>query len=141
MTSPSPLASLSESKLQAFLETILLVAYADGEFAESEKDRLVSRVHELSGETLDKSALEEKVLALQPPSYRSGEDRGERVKRLRDVLDSEELCRIAFTIAVEVAHVDGGIGVREGSTLAATAREFGLSSTEALDLLRTAQLD
>jgi tellurite resistance protein len=136
-----PLTLLSnrptEDELRALLEVVVLVAYADGSLAEPEIERIVARVRELSGDSLEREWIE--TQAARPPKPLLGKARTERLSALRQTLAKAELCRAAFKVGLEVAHADGRIGVREASTLAATAAEFGLDARAVLELLGTVQ--
>jgi tellurite resistance protein len=138
-----PLTLLStrptEDELRALLEVVVLVAYADGSIAEPEVERIVARVRELSGDSLEREWIEAQIEAARPQKPLLGKARTERLTALRQTLAKAELCRAAFKVGLEVAHADGRIGMREASTLAATAAEFGLDARAVLELLGNVQ--
>jgi uncharacterized membrane protein YebE (DUF533 family) len=129
----------TEDELRALLEVVVLVAYADGSIAEPEVERIVVRVRELSGDSVDRLWVESEIQAARPAKPLLGKARSERLSALRQKLAKAELCRAAFKVGLEVAHADGRIGVREASTLASAAAEFGLDARAVLELLGNVQ--
>lgn len=126
---------LSGDELDALLEIVVLVAYADGSMAGSELEHIVRRMGELSGGSVDRAWVESRIAELRPEKPLLGKARIERFHALGQRLPQPPLRRAAFKVGLEVAHADGRMGAREVTTLAAAAAELGLTAQAVLDLL------
>jgi tellurite resistance protein len=111
------LSSVSEEELEAFVQVVVLVAYADGDLSEREEQVLAKNVLELAGDRLDDAHLQELMVELPPLSRSSNNWRRDRVLELKKKLPSAALRNEAFRLAVEVARSDDKIGLREGRML------------------------
>lgn len=132
------LATATADELRAFAELVLVVAYADGTYSEAERSRFGGLLAALSSGKIGDSSLDELLEQSGKKSQLTGEERATRLRQLSPQLGRTGMREAAFQVALEVAFADGGLGVREGSSLAACALELGLSSESALELLRIA---
>lgn len=120
------LANVSERELEAFVQIVVLVAYADGELSEIEEKILRDRVMELSDDRVTDEHLQELMIELPPLSRSSENWRQIRFRTLKNDLQDQELRKEAFVLAVAVARSDGRIGFREGRMLVNMLHELEL---------------
>jgi tellurite resistance protein len=117
METKAILTSVSDEELEAFVQVVVLVAYADGDLSEREEAVLVDNVRKLSGSRIDDDHLKSLMVELPPLSRSSNNWRRDRVLELKKSLPNPTLRNEAFRLAVEVARSDNKIGLREGRML------------------------
>lgn len=117
METKAILTSVSADELEAFVQVVVLVAYADGDLSEREETVLVDNVRKLSGNRIDDEHLKSLMVELPPLSRSSNNWRRDRVLELKKKLPNATLRNEAFRLAVEVARSDNKIGLREGRML------------------------
>ncbi len=139
MNLPTLTSTPSIEQMRAVVEVVVLIAYADGTLAPAEEEIVTARVAEISSRTLDAAWVKQTIGEVRPPLPPEADWRNARLFALSELLVSAELRQTAFAVGLEVAHVDGGIGVREVSLLAATAQKLGLESEVALRFLDQAE--
>lgn len=130
----------SPEQLHAFLEIILLVAYADGVFSDPEHLTVIQQVEQLCGAQFSELEIETSLQAIAPTLPQDATQTRKRLRAAGEQLAQAELKRAAFQAALRVAHADSGLSVQEGSLLAHMGAELGFRPDEALELLREAQL-
>ncbi len=139
MNLPTLTSTPSIEQVRAVVEVVVLIAYADGNLAPAEEEIITARVAEISSRTPDAAWVKQTIGEVRPPLPPEADWRSARLVALSELLGSDELRQTAFAVALEVAHVDGGIGLREVSLLAATAQELGLDAQMALHFLDQAE--
>lgn len=117
MDTQADLKSVSAEELEAFVQVVVLVAYADGDLSPIEEQVLVDNVKKLAGSRVDDAHLQELMVELPPLSRSSNNWRRDRVLELKKNLQNQDLRNEAFRLAVEVARSDAKIGLREGRML------------------------
>jgi len=130
------LRDASPEELEAFVQIVVLVAFADGDLSEVESKLLVDRVDELTDGRVESSHMKELMVELPPLSRGTNNWRADRIKTLKVQLEREDLRDAAFALAVDVARADNGIGLREGRMLVNVVAELGISSEYAQSLLK-----
>lgn len=135
MDTTADLKSVSEEELEAFVQVVVLVAYADGDLSESEEQVLAENVRKLAGSRVNDAHLRELMVELPPLSRSSSNWRRDRVLELRKKLPNAALRNEAFRLAVEVARTDNRIGLREGRMLVNIVTELEVDSEFAKKVL------
>ncbi len=130
---------LNVEQLRAFVEIVAIVAYADGVLDPKEARIISERAVEVAAGQIDDDWVRELLPRVRPPSPPPPNWRAERLAKLGNVLGTQESKRWAFEVSVEVAYVEGGIGRREATMLAAAAQELGLDAPTALGVLADVQ--
>ncbi|MCH2109040.1 MAG: tellurite resistance TerB family protein [Polyangiaceae bacterium] len=141
----------SVDEIEALIEVALLVAFADGNIAPQERERIARALNTLLPGTLgeddragdsqaeycgEQRRFRELLAMARPEHIQDADWREERLQTLASRLGSTELREAAFTLSVEVAHIDQGIGLREGSMLVLVAQALQIDLTRALQKLR-----
>lgn len=129
------LRSVSEEELEAFVQVVVLVAYADGDLSEREEQVLVENVRKMAGDRVDDAHLKELMIELPPLSRNSSNWRRDLVLKLKENLPSPNLRNEAFRLAVEVARTDDSIGLREGRMLVNIVTELEIDGEFAQEVL------
>lgn len=135
MDTTADLRSVSEAELDAFVQVVVLVAFADGDLSEREEQVLVENIRKLAGDRVDDAHLQKLMVELPPLSRSSNNWRRDRVLELKKNLPSESLRHEAFRLAVEVARSDDRIGLREGRMLVNIVTELEVDSEFAQKVL------
>lgn len=136
MAQDSLLRDASPEEVEAFVQTVVMVAYADGDLSDPEAKLLVERIGALSEGRASESRVLELMEELPPLSRADSNWRAARIQSLKTELKSEDLKRGAFSLAVEVAQVDSGMGVRETRLLLNIVNELGIDPTFAQNVIR-----
>ncbi len=129
------LNDVSDEALEAFVQVVVLVAYADGDLSPSEEEILVSRVRELAGDRVTGEHLKDLMVELPPLSRSSKNWRADRIKQLKTNLLDPRLRNEAFALAVDVAKSENGIGLREGRMLVNVVTELEVDTEFARKVL------
>lgn len=135
MSEPTILRDASNEELEAFVQVLVLVAYADGDLSPEEEEVLLSSVKQLSEGRVDDNHVRELMVELPPMSRKSNNWRQDRVAALKSDLSRVELRNEAFRLAVKVARSDSKIGLREGRMLVNIVTELGIDAGFAQDAL------
>ncbi len=135
MDAKADLKDVTEEELEAFVQVVVLVAYADGDLSEPEEKVLVENVQRLAGGRVDHAHMQDLMEELPPLSRSSGNWRRDRILDLKKKLPSPELRNEAFRLAVDVARSDNRIGLREGRMLVNIVTELGVDNDFAQKVL------
>ena len=130
------LRDATAEQLEAFVQVVVLVAYADGDLSSTEEKVLVERVQTLAEGRVDDEHMQQLMQELPPLSRATNNWRKERISRLRKELEREDLRQEAFSLAVEVANSEGGIGLREGRMLVNIVSELEIDGKFAQEVLK-----
>lgn len=135
MSDKKILKDVSDDQLEAFVQVVVLVAYADGDLSKAEEEVLIGRVKELAGDRVTLDHLQELMVELPPLSRGSKNWRAERIQSLKKNLEDQALRNEAFALAVDVARSENGIGLREGRMLVNVVTELGVDGEFARQVL------
>lgn len=135
MDATADLKDVSDEELEAFVQVVVLVAYADGDLSESEEKILVENVQKLAGGRVDDAHMQELMVELPPLSRGSNNWRRDRISDLKSKLPSAGLRNEAFRLAVDVARSDDRIGLREGRMLVNIVTELEVDNSFAQKVL------
>lgn len=135
MEATADLKGVSEEELEAFVQVVVLVAYADGDLSEPEEKVLVENVRKMAGGRVNDTHMQELMAELPPLSRSSSNWRRDRILDLKKKLPSAELRNEAFRLAVDVARSDDRIGFREGRMLVNIVTELGVDNAFAQKVL------
>ncbi len=135
METTADLRNVSEEELEAFVQVVVLVAYADGDLSESEEKVLVDNVQKLAGGRVDDAHLQSLMEELPPLSRSSNNWRRDRILDLKTRLKNAALRNEAFRLAVDVARSDNRIGLREGRMLVNIVTELEVDNSFAQKVL------
>jgi tellurite resistance protein len=135
MTSTTDLKDVSPDELEAFVQVVVLVAYADGDLSETEEKVLVEAVQKMAGGRVDDEHLKDLMEELPPMSRGSNNWRSERIAELKKNLPHPNLRNEAFRLAVQVARSDDKIGLREGRMLVNIITELEIENSFAQEVL------
>jgi uncharacterized tellurite resistance protein B-like protein len=124
---------LDEERLEALIETMYLVAFADGEYGEAERVHFSKSIDgltggRLAGETFD-HVIERIVRQLQ-----SGGLDG-CIASLKRRLDDPQLRQVALILATDMAAADGVLHPHERSLIIAMAKAFEMDPDAAREVL------
>ena len=115
------------SQIEALVETIYLVATADGRFSGSECEQLSTHVAALTEGRFNSDEIES---MRQNAEGRAGEGLEKRAHAIAECVTDMDLRRSALLAASSVAWQDGGVGQKEGLALQTLARAFGIPINE-----------
>jgi len=135
MESNADLKDVSSDELEAFVQVVVLVAYADGDLSETEEKVLAQAVQKMAGGRVDDTHLKELMEELPPLSRSSNNWRSDRIAQLKKNLPHANLRNEAFRLAVEVARSDNKIGLREGRMLVNLVTELEIENAFAQEVL------
>lgn len=121
----------------AFVETAYLIAAADGHVSDAETESLSRGISEL---TQGRFGQEEIHRMMQTAAERLQSDgRDGRIQAIASVLTDAELRKAALLVGAGVSWLDRGIGEKEGLTLQAISRAFGIPINDMHKLLAQAK--
>jgi tellurite resistance protein len=120
-------AASHNSQIEALVETIYLVASADGRFSGDECAELSAHVAALTDGRFSTDEIE---TLRQSAEGRAGEGIGARASAIAEVITDMDLRRSALLAASSVAWQDGGVGQKEGLALQTLARAFEIPTNE-----------
>lgn len=121
------LAANNNSQIAALVETIYLVATADGRFSDDECGELSAHVSALTG---NRFSAEEIETMRQGAEGVASEGIEARARAIAECITDAELRRSALLAASATAWKDGGVGQKEGLALQTLARAFGIAINE-----------
>jgi tellurite resistance protein len=130
------LKDATDEELDAFVQLVVLVAYADGDLSEDEEKLLLESVRGLAGDRADDDRLKELMVELPPLSRSSSNWRADRISDLKKHLSKPELRNEVFRVAVDVARSDDRIGFREGRMLVNIVSELDIDNSFAQEVLK-----
>ena len=106
MDDPGPqfIDRLDRDKLEALIETMYLVAFADGDYSESERSHFATSVAGLTGGRIAPQSFDH-VIDRVTADLRGGRERC--IASLKQRLDDPELRQIALILATDMAAADG----------------------------------
>jgi tellurite resistance protein len=120
-------AAAQNSQIGALVETIYLVAAADGRFSGDECSELTAHVSALTGGQFSADEIES---LRSTAEGLAGEGIEARARAIAECVTDMDLRRSALLAASAAAWKDGGVGQKEGLALQAFARAFGISTNE-----------
>lgn len=120
-------AANNNSQVAALVETVYLVAAADGRFSGAECEELSAHVAALTDGRFSTSEIETMRSAAESRAHEGLESRAQAIAEL---LTDMDLRRSALLAASATAWKDGGVGQKEGLALQALARAFGIPINE-----------
>ncbi len=116
-----------QSQIEALVETIYLVASADGRFSGAECEELSAHVAALTEGAFTTEQIEEMRSKV---AENAGEGIDARAQAIAECLTDMDLRRSALLAASAAAWQDGGVGQKEGLALQTLARAFGIPINE-----------
>lgn len=128
------LLTVRHAQLEALVEAMYLVAFADGDYSQPERERFARSVELLTDGRLSGNSFEHVIDRVVDAL----KDRGRTacVASLAERLDSAELREVALILASDMAAADGVLHPSERELLVAMAAAFGLradATREAID--------
>lgn len=125
--------AFDDPKLQALLETMVLAAYADGEFSQEEQVHFAKSVEsltdgKLAGEKLD-------TLLARVLSEWKNEGRDARLVSVKERLPTAAARKVALSLAIQVTASDGIIRTSERELICDMAEALDIDRDEAADLV------
>lgn len=115
-TGPKPTGEQSKESRLAALYLVMIVAYADEEFSEEEREMLKAQVQALSASMDDQEEFQRFIASL--PSQMSSPIWLENaMAKVQSDLVDPDARRDAFAMAIEIAKADGKIDLRETQAL------------------------
>ncbi len=133
MTDMTFMRDFDEPKLQALLETMMLAAYADGEFSPEEREHFKKSVESLTDGRLGGAKLELLLYKVQLGWMSQG--REARLASVKERLTDVAARKVAFSLAVQVTAADGIIRTTERELLCDMAEALDIDRDEAADLV------
>lgn len=127
-TIPTGFDPRAASLFEAVVEAAFLVANADGEFDEAERETFVKVVHESCANTVQAQDVHALVADLADLLDEDGVDR--RVEMVASVVQAPEHKLEVLRIAALMAWVSGGVDDTERTVIEKLAGHFGLSADE-----------
>jgi len=123
--------SLEGPQLEALVELLYLAASADGDFNEEERNLFVHKVFKLTGNRLAPEALEQIVTRVETALEKQG--RADRIKDVRDRLDSPGARHGALLMAIDITMADNVLRTSEREIIAEIAEGLGIEADVAAD--------
>lgn len=123
-TIPTGFDPRAASLFEAVVEASFLVANADGDFDETERQTFEQVVHEACQNTVQRADVAELVSDLLDQLEEDGVDG--RVKMISAVVSTDEHKLEVLRIASLMAHISGGVDASERAVLHQIASGFGL---------------
>ena len=136
-TIPTGFDPRAASLFEAVIEASFLVAHADGEFDETERQTFERVVAEACENTVQRASLHALVSDLVDQLEEDGVER--RIAMVSGVVEDEEHKLEVLRIAALMAHVSGGVHATERDILDKLAQGFGLSPDAVQQALDHAQ--
>lgn len=132
--SPPSIRDFDDPRLEALIETMFLAAFADGEFADEEREQFMKNVESLTDRRVRGEALGKLMTRILGDLQTVG--RTARLKVVKDNLGSEGAREAAFALAVRVVAADGVIRTSERELLLDAAEALEVDRDKAADLVR-----
>lgn len=139
MSSGPLLENANLQVVEAFVQVVVLVAYADGDLSKKEEQILIDRVAELSGGRISREHLLDLIVELPPLSRSSPNWRRDRFRMLKRDLTDEALRNEAFALAIDVARSDDRIGLREGRMIVNMMAELEIDASFARGVMENSR--
>ncbi len=133
MSDKTFLRDFDDPKLQALLETMVLAAFADGEFSAEEQAHFAKSVESLTDGSLAGARLE--ALLGQVLSAWKGQGREARLDSIKARLPDAGARKVALSLAIQVTASDGIIRTSERELLFDLAEGLEIDRDEAADLV------
>ncbi|HHH27442.1 MAG TPA: hypothetical protein ENK57_03700 [Polyangiaceae bacterium] len=125
--------SLDADELEALVETMFLVAFADGDYGPEERAHFERSVAVLTGGRLAGEDFDHVVARLVEALQRRG--RASCIASLERRLGEPQLRQIALILAADMAAADGILHPQERAVVLAMARAFGVGEDAAREVL------
>lgn len=129
----SAVENLSDEKLEALVEMMVLAASADGEFSQEERAHFEKSVASLS-DRISKDKASELLARAQKDLESSG--REARLESVKQRLPDAAARKVALALAIQVTAADGLIRTSERELIMDTAETLEIDRDEAADLVR-----
>lgn len=133
MSNQEFIRDFDDPKLQALLETMLLAAYADGEFSAEEREHFAKSVESLTNGTLAGDKLDSLLTRVLTDWETQG--REERLRVVKDRLVDLAARKVALSLAIQVTASDGIIRTTERELIGDTAEALDIDRDEAADMV------
>ena len=130
---PEFIDALKSDELEALVETMYLVAFADGDFGEEERAHFHLCVDRLTGGRLTGDAFEH--LVDRVVSQLATEGHEGCVAAIKQRLPTDELRQIALILASDMALADGILHPAEREVVAALASSLGIDAQITQEIL------
>lgn len=130
----SAVSSLSDDKLEALIEMMVLAASADGEFSAEERAHFEKSVESLTDNRVSKDKAGELLQRAQKELESSG--RAARLEAVKQRLPDAGARKVALALAIQVTAADGLIRTSERELIMDTAEALEIDRDEAADLVR-----
>ncbi len=140
MSSPISLRSahtLDEPKIEALIEIMYLAAYADGDFAEEEKQHFTRSVQSLTDRKVTREMLDRIVSRLDIARKAMGT--AALIAGARATLGSPGACRVALSLAIGVINADGKVTDSERAMVHEIGAALGIERSVTAHLLEDPQ--
>jgi tellurite resistance protein len=135
MSEPS-LANLTEEKLEAVIETMLLAAWSDGEFTDEERGEFAGTVGTIAAGRLAGQKLGQLISRLEDAVRNEGRDA--RLSAVRARLTTPEERQLALSLAIKIIAADGVLRTSERELVFDTAEALEVDRDLAADLVAAA---
>lgn len=122
-----------DPKLQALLETMVLAAYADGEFSPEEQEHFAKSVESLTDGKLAGEKLQ--TLLARVLSEWKNDGRDARLVSVKERLPTAAARKVALSLAIQVTASDGIIRTSERELICDMAEALDIDRDEAADLV------
>jgi tellurite resistance protein len=120
------LPSLDDDKLEALVETMFVVAFADGEYGSEEREHFARSVDTLTGGRLAGSHFDHVVERTATELATMG--RHGVIASIKTRLDDPTLRQVALILATDMAAADGVLHPEERAVIVGLASAFGMES-------------
>ncbi len=125
--------NFDEPKLRALLETMVLAAYADGEFSAEEREHFEKSVESLTNGRLGGDHLQSVLTQVLTDWKKQG--REARLRTIKERLPDEGVRKVALSLAIRVTAADGIIRTSERELICDMAEALDIDRDEAADLV------
>jgi tellurite resistance protein len=135
MDDPGPafIPSLEPAQLEALVETMYLVAFADGAYADAERDHFERSVRALTDGKLSGSSFSHLIARVIRDVDRHG--RARCVASVKERLDDPQLRQVALILASDMAAADGVLLDSERRAIEAIADAFDMPPDSTREVL------
>jgi tellurite resistance protein len=127
------IATLSDDALEAVVETMVLVVYADGVLSAAERSRFAASLGRLGGARLSETSADE--LLRRVAMTIAARDRAASIAAIKQRLPDEQSRLVALVLATDMAAADGVIRETERKLVLEIGRELGIPAAETQALL------
>lgn len=130
---PSFVRDLEGEQLEALVETMYLVAFADGEYGEEEREHFERCVDMLTSSRMSGSSFDHVINGMVKRLQAEGRDGV--IASIKHRLPSIELRQVGLILAMDMAAADGVLHPNERSFIEALATAFGMNETVTREVL------